>query len=171
MPGIINSSRGAQDQELITPEKVQEGINVPPQLQDAYQRVVLAGMKVLFSKDTNSMVQEELAKPGPMGQKLGQGIAGLMLLLFQQSNKTMPPQLLIPAGSYLLAQAADYAKKTGQPVTNMDVAQGMEVMVDTLFSKFGVDPEKVMNAAGGAQQQQPAAPAAAQPAAPEQQGA
>ena len=170
MPGLVNSSRGAQEQDLITPEKVQEGINVPPQLQEPYQRVVLAGMKVLFSKDTHSMVQEELAKPGPMGQKLGQGIAGLMLLLFQQSNKTMPPQLLIPAGSYLLAQAADYVKKTGQPVTNMDVAQGMEIMVDTLFSKFGVDPEKVMNAAGGAQQQ-PAAPAAAQPAAPEQQGA
>ena len=115
-------------------------------VQVPYQKVVLAGMKVMFSKETHEMVLEQMQASGPMGVKLGKSIAGLMLLLFQQSNKTLPPQLLVPAGAYLMAQAADYVKKSGQPVSSMDVAQGMEIMVDTLLHQFGVDPNKL---AGG----------------------
>ena len=145
MAGLVNDTLTPpqQEQDLISPEKVQASLALPPNLQEPYQRVVLAGMKVMFSKETHSTMIEELNKPGAMGKKLGEGIAGLMLLLFQQSRKTMPPQLLIPAGTYLLAQAADFAKKSGQPVTNADVAQGTTIMINTILPKFGVDPNKL----------------------------
>lgn len=135
-----------------SPASVRAGMHLPPGLQDAYERVVAAGMKVMFDPATHDQMTQLLQQPGSMGEKLGKGIAGLMLLLYQQSNKTLPPQVIIPAGIELASHAVDFLKQAGQEVQMQDVGEGVTIFLTTIMQKFGLDPSKVIAHVDGAQQ-------------------
>jgi hypothetical protein len=134
-------------------EAVDRSIKMPPQLQEAYERVLLAGLKVMFDKQTHELALRQLAGEGPVAERLGKAIAGLLVLLFKQSNETMPPQVIIPAGTSLLVRAADFLNQSGvEAVSQEDLGEAMAVMVEAVLTKFGVDPQQLLNS-----YQQPAA--------------
>lgn len=142
--GIIQDKMARPEGDDIDTETIKKNINMPPELQEAYERVVIAGMKIMFSKESHKLMLGELQKEGPIGQKLGTGIAGLMLLLFKESNQTMPPEVIIPAGINLLSRAADFIRKSQiEKITNADIGDAMEVMISTILQKFGVGPEQM----------------------------
>lgn len=85
---------------------------VPPPLRDAFERIVLAGMKMLYAKDMQDEVEAELGKSGPIEQRIAVGVMGLMGLILQQA-KNPPPEVIIPAGIELVYEAADYATEAG----------------------------------------------------------
>lgn len=139
MAGIVNQTM----QQGLTPDNIRSRFHIPPSMQDAYQRIVLAGMKVMFDPQTHKLMLDALDGPGDMPDKLGKGIASLMGLLWQQSNRTMPPQLMIPAGLELLAHAVDFLNKSGQQVSNQDFGDATQVFIQTMLEMFHLDPEKV----------------------------
>ena len=142
--GLIQDNMARPDGEDLDTEAIKENIKMPPELQEAYERVVIAGMKVMFSKESHKLMLDELQKEGPVGQKLGMGIAGLMLLLVKESNNTIPPEVIIPAGVNLLSRAADFIRKSEiEKITNADIGDAMEVMISTILQKFGVEPEQM----------------------------
>jgi hypothetical protein len=131
----------------------QTAADIPTNFQEAFSRVVAAGMRVMFSEQTHDMMIEQLQQEGDFAQNVGNAIAGLMLLLFEKSNKTMPGEVIIPAGIYLLAQGADFIEKvTGEQVTPDVLATATQVMIDTLMKKFGIDPGKALGVAQKAAQ-------------------
>ena len=141
---IIQDKMGRPEGEDLNTEAIKDNIKMPPELQEAYERVVIAGMKVMFSKESHKLMLDELQKEGPMGQKLGTGIAGLMLLLVKESNGTLPPEVIVPAGINLLTRAADFIRKSKiEKITNGDIGDAMEVFMSTILEKFGVDPAKM----------------------------
>jgi hypothetical protein len=141
-------------------------MHIPPELQRPYAKIILAGMKVMFSDTTHGMLIDRLLKgQGDIAQGLGQGAADLMFLLVHESNNGIPPQLIVPAGTELIAHAADFLAQAGHPVSTQDFAQAVATFTKTVLSKVGMDPNKVM--AGG----QPQQPQGAQPPAAPQQGA
>jgi hypothetical protein len=150
MQGILNQNMARPDaQDEITPEQVRKDMKLPPELQNAYERVVVAGMKMMFSKETSKYMLQQLEAPGPMAEKLGNGVAELMIALFMQSNKTMPPQVIIPAGTELVVQAADFIKKSGlAEVTNRDIGDGVQIMMSQVFRQFGIDPDQLFQKIG-----------------------
>lgn len=128
----------------LTPQKVRENLSLPDDLKEAYDRVVLAGMKVMFSDETHEAATAMLQGDGPVSQRLGEAITRLMGTLYEQSNGTMPPPVLIPAATELLVAAGDYLKKAGiEPVTDQDIGEAMNVMIETLLAKFGADPAEM----------------------------
>ena len=134
----------------ITPEAIKENTKMPPKLQNAYDRVVLAGMKIMFGEKTNKMVMQQIQGDGPISQRLGIGISGLMATLFKESNNTMPPAVVIPAGVYLLAQAADFLKKTQiENIDDKSIGDAMQVFVETTIKMFGGDSDKVYSILNG----------------------
>ena len=142
--GLIQDKMARPDGEDLDTEAIKENIKMPPELQEAYERVVIAGMKVMFSKESHKLMLDEIQKEGPVGQKLGMGIAGLMLLLVKESNNTIPPEVIIPAGVNLLSRAADFIRKSEiEKITNADIGDAMEVMISTILQKFGVEPEQM----------------------------
>lgn len=142
--GIIQEGMGRPDGDDLSTKDVSDNINMPPELQEAYDRVVVAGMKVMYSKESHRMMLKELQKEGPIDQRLGQGVAGLMLLLFKESNETMPPEVIIPAGVKLLMEAVDFMRNTklANP-TNGDIGNAMQIMIAIILEKFGVAPDKM----------------------------
>ncbi|HYN54416.1 MAG TPA: hypothetical protein VES38_06900 [Methylotenera sp.] len=129
-----------------TPQEIGEEISraIPPKLQEAFARVVKAGMKVMFSEQTHQMMMEQLSADGEMDQVLGEGIAGLMLLLFQKSNQTMPPEVIVPAGIYLLSEAADFTEKIMKEKVPAEImASSISVMTNIILEKMGVPKDKM----------------------------
>lgn len=142
--GLIQDKMARPEGDDIDTETIKKNIKMPPELQEAYERVVIAGMKLMFSKESHKLMLDELRKEGPLGQKLGMGIAGLMLLLIKESNGTIPPEVIIPAGINLITRAADFIRKSKlEKITNADIGDAMEVMITTILQKFGVEPEKL----------------------------
>ena len=145
--GLIQEKMARPEGDELTQESISSNIKMPPELQKAYDKVVIAGMKVMFSKETHRIMLKELQRGGPLADRLGKGIAGLMLLLFKESNETMPPAVIIPAGLELLMQAVDFLRKAGlEKVTNQDIGDGMEQMVTTIAQKFGASPDSLQKA-------------------------
>jgi hypothetical protein len=72
-----------------------------------------------------------------------------MLILFKESNQTMPPQVIVPAGLELMMQAVEFMQKTGMAkVTNKDIGDAMQIFLETVFEKFGGQPgqlEQMLN--------------------------
>lgn len=125
--------------------EVRAKIKVPSNLQSALQRIEMAGKKVMYSKETHQMVMESLQGEGSWEEKIGRGIADLMALLYQQSNKTMPPQLIVPAAILLMCDAIDFLQQSGQ-APNLDIGAAMEATVVMTLHKFGMTPDKIQEA-------------------------
>jgi hypothetical protein len=133
-----------------TPREIadQQAAEIPSNFQEAFSRVVKAGMRVMFSEQTHDLMIDQLSQEGDLADNVGKAIAGLMLMLYQKSNRTMPGEVIIPAGNYLLAEGADFIEKvTGEKITPDVMANAMQVMIDVLMDKFGVDPNRVKSVA------------------------
>lgn len=127
--------------------KAKNQIRVPPNLQDAFDRTVVAGMKVLFSKETNSFINEGLQQDKPLADKLSGGVIKLMQMLFEQSKGKMPGEIVIPAGIFLLLEMLDYVQQLGMEVTPEDVVDANKKTLFGLMQAFGgVSPDKVLGA-------------------------
>ena len=120
--------------------------NVPEDLRDAYDRIIGAGMKFMFSDQTHGEMVKMLKGQGTLDDKLSAGVAYLMMNMVQQSNGTMPPELIIPAGIDLILQAAEFAEKTGMDqVTTEIIANAMHKYVLLVAKKAGVSEDQLMN--------------------------
>lgn len=157
MQGLIQREQAPEGRDDLDPEKVKQGIQVPAEFQQAYQRVVAAGMQMMFSKESNKAAIDSMMRvEGDIAQKLGKGIAGLLGLIVKETNNTVPPQVLIPAGVELLIQAADFLRKTRMAdINNQVIGNAMEVMVTTVLQAAKLDVQKIAGfieqKAGGAQ--------------------
>jgi hypothetical protein len=164
MKGLIQAQQSPEGRDDITPETVKEGIQIPDEFKEAYERLVAAGMTIMFSEKTNkSAVQMMKSGEGTTAQRLGQAIAALLGMLVKESNGTFPPQVLIPAGVELLAQAADFLRKSGlEAINNQVIGDAMDVMITTVLQAGKLDVQKIAGfieqnqaGAGGAMLQQP----------------
>ncbi len=127
---------------MIDPAQIRSAMKVPPQLQEAYQRIVAAGMKVMFSPQTGGMMVQQLKSSPDMVKNLSTGIAGLMAILFKQS-KNMPQQLIVPAALELLTHAIDFVTKTKiANLTPQQVAQATTATVYAVLAKFGMPQQQ-----------------------------
>lgn len=122
--------------------------DMPKQFEQAFAQVVKAGMKVLFSDETHELMLDQMEQEGDLGENAGKAIAGLMALMFEKSNGTMPQEVIIPAGTYLLAQGADFIEQvTGEEFTPQIMATANQVMIDEIMKLAGIDTQKFHAAA------------------------
>ena len=157
--GLIQAQQPTDSRDDITPETISEGIQIPDEFKQAYEKVVAAGMQMMFSKESNKAAVDLLMKgQGPIAERLGRAIAGLMGTIVKASNNTVPPQVIIPAGVELLAQAADFLRKTKlAEINNQVIGDAMDVMITAVLGAAGLDAGKIAGfieqKAGGAQPQ------------------
>lgn len=144
-PGIVseNMARPHGRSEL-SPDSIRQNMNMPVHLQNAFDRVIAAGMKLMYDKKTNKLMMQGLDTK-PIAQLLGEGTVGLMGILSEQSNGTIPPEVIIPAGMYLIAEAADFYEKSGVlSVSNSDIAEAIQIYIYLIIQKSGGDPDQMV---------------------------
>lgn len=136
-----------------TPQSLEAKMHLNPSQQQQLQRIVTAGMKVMFSPQTRAMMQKIVQTPGNVAQKVATSVAGLLGILMKESGNAMPKQLLIPAGVLLIAHAAEFLDRAQMVMTDQDVGTAIQQMTTIVLAQFKMDINKV--AAMGASGQVP----------------
>jgi len=128
---------------------------IAPEDKESLRRIIIAGKKIMFSKQTHKYMIQMLEKQGDLSEKLGVGMVELMGLVFQHSQGNLKLQLLVPAGSILLVSAGEYVDKTQGGMTmdifseaNKIMSAGIKKQVEDGVARQGSQP-------GGAQPTQP----------------
>jgi len=143
------------DPDLIEKHMLEES----GEFKSAIQRVVVAGMKVLFSKQTHAEIFDSI-RPNdqvPLEDELGAGTTNLMLMLYRESKQTMPGQAIIPSGIILLAKASKFVHDTKlAPITDDVFAEAVHMFVasiqaqlDPNFRKQAQEPKPAQQAGTG----------------------
>lgn len=113
---------------------------------DAYDRVHEAGLKMLYSPDNSEMmisiIQDESI---PIANKLGEGMANLLVMMDNTGNGTIPKEVLVPVGVSLMFEAADYLYEIGVEVTEEDMGAALELLIKGIFVGYGIDPAQMDN--------------------------
>ena len=113
-------------------------------LGQAYDRVLTAGMKMLYSPQAAEMVTNlVMDEQVPIPNKLGEGIGNLLIMMDNQGNGTMPKEVIVPVGVALMFEAADYLFEVGIEVTEDDLGKGLELLLTTVMTGYGLDTAKM----------------------------
>lgn len=97
---------------------------------NAISRVVVAGMKILFSPGTHDQLFGSLNKNSPISEQIGAAAVHIMLIMYQDSKGTMPGQAMIPAGTILLAKVVEYLNRTKMfPVNDDTYIEAVKIFV------------------------------------------
>ena len=126
----------------ISPDSIKAQLmaKMPENLKNAFERMIIAGMKLFYSKE----VQQDINTPSDHGQPLevqiGMSAVGIMGMLMKKSNDTAPPQVLIPAGIYLIVEAADFMDKSGKfEINDKVIGDAIEIFIVGLLKQNGID--------------------------------
>lgn len=128
---------------MLNPAEIRSKMTVPPELKPAYDKIVAAGMRVMFSDKTNSLMMQQLKATPDIVKNIADGIAGLMGILFKNSNNKMPQQLIIPAALDLMMHAVDYIIKTKMAqLTPQQIGAATEATINAVLAKFNISPQQ-----------------------------
>lgn len=113
---------------------------VPEKMRDAYGRVMLAGQKIMYSKETNGAVEQRIKGAGSPAEAAGSGAVELIGILAQNSRGTMPREVAGPAMMGLMAETLDYLQQTGRIKGDAaDVDTATKALMDAMMKGAGVD--------------------------------
>jgi len=123
---------------MLDPANINKSMAIPPALRVQYNRIILAGMQVMFNNKTHGVMLQQLKSGPDIVQNIATGIAGLMAILFRQS-KNMPQQLIVPASLELMANAVDFVQRAKiANLTPQQLGQLTQATVSAVLQKFGV---------------------------------
>lgn len=133
---------------------------------DAFQRIVAAGMKMMYAPETRQQLMEGIRSKDPVPKKLAENITGLLLILFQKSQGVPPPSALFPAAIELMGEAAAILVKAGQTVTQENFHDASLLLFTMIGKKLGASDKQLMQGAeqaleksGGGEQETAPTPA------------
>lgn len=123
---------------------------VPPAMKDVVDRVVAAGVKVMYSPQMREQVRSAIESTQPTPQKLAENVTGLLLTIDQQTPNGIPAEALFPVGIELLGEGAEVLQAAGQKVTQEDFNEAARTLFVMVGQKLGGTPEQIMGAAAQA---------------------
>lgn len=122
--------------------KAREGI--PANMQDVFDKAVLSGMRVMFDASSHEMTLAELDGPEPLEVKLSNGTIKLVYMLWEQSNKTLPPQLLVPLTLVLTLRAFEFLQMSKDPEATKEVmGEAVALAVQGVMDRAGATADKI----------------------------
>ncbi len=132
--------------------------HIPPQFRAATERLVLAGMKVMFSPQTHELAMRQVQDAEDPAAGAAVGVAALMSQLTARVKGELPQPAIVPAALILLMEALAFLAEAGQvELTDQVVADATQDLAGYLMQKLGLTPDKVaaaqdvMRQGGGAQ--------------------
>ncbi len=146
MAGLMQqAAAGAPKGKPFTPPDA--GKIVQPQMKDAVDRIVAAGMRLMYSPAMKDERLQAVQSPDPIPKKLAENTTGLILTLDKQSRGGLPVEAIFPAAVMLLSEAAEVLKAAGQDVSEEDYLDAVRMLFVLLGKKMGGTDEQIMQAA------------------------
>lgn len=123
---------------------------IPPEQQDAVQRIVAAGMKMMYGPNMRDQLRKAINSPDPTPKVLAENVAGLMLMMDKASKGGLPAQAILPAAVELLGDAADAMVQAGRPVSQEDYKSAIQMLFVLISHKMGMNEAQIMDTANKA---------------------
>jgi len=122
-----------------------------PEDQEAYDSVIMAGMKILFeNEETRQAILERLtAGAENPADAMAELITLVMIQMDEQSDNSIPDTVILPAALELLNQTGDLANSLG--IFQVDEAMlddATKIMVSDLAEAYGTTAEQFEEAIG-----------------------
>lgn len=124
------------------------------------EKIVLAGMKLFYSKETANLRDALLSSKGDVIERIASNVTGLMQLLWDKSQGKLPPDAIVPATVMLEYEIASFMKEAGVQVSTDDMSQAVPLSLQMIKELF----TQILSKRGNAPTE-----AAAQPAKPQAQ--
>lgn len=119
----------------------------PPEILDEVERIVAAGMKLMYAPEMSDERMAAVQSKDPVDQTLADNVVGLLLTLDQQAQGGLPVATLFPAAMGLLGEAAQVLQAAGKAVTQDDFNDAAVRMFAVIGKKLGGSDEQIMQAA------------------------
>lgn len=147
---------------------------VPKELKDAYDRVIVAGLKLMYSDQTHRYLDEYLAQTKDSknpAQMIAHGLMKLLQILFKESQGKLSVEAAFPAITVLMCYALEDLEQRYQidvtPKLIADTTRAVTAGYLTLFDIPGKMKQGQPGRPGPAQPTPPGQPAQPQPMQPE----
>lgn len=128
-------------------QQVENGVKakLAPQFQNALQRIVLAGLTIMYSPQSHQVVVQQLSKPGNPLVNVAEGAAKLMAQLYKQSRGTIPMQVMIPASVILMCEGMDFLSKSSPQfmITPQTVARCAQDTTEFMLKVLGINQNQL----------------------------
>jgi hypothetical protein len=119
------------------------------QARAAYNKIVKAGTAAIYDKAMFQKLTADIQKSGDPVKTVSEGMIGILGLLYQKSNKTMPIPPMVLAGMALLLDALDFMEQSGLvKIDKAELNRATTMYVNSLLPKFGLTPDKLGAALG-----------------------
>ena len=143
-PAAPAPQAGAPAEPQPPAEGEEGGAAATPQEQDAYERVVLAGLQVLYAEQTHAQIMNML-KGGEAPEKdISDTVALIMSQLDKQSGGKIPQVVIIPAAVELVSATAELGEQAGIFQADQRVlARAVQMVIINLCNEYGVDPAEI----------------------------
>lgn len=149
MASLMKKAQQSRPQgEQFTPKDPREF--VPPEHHDAVDRVVAAGLKLMYSPEMAQERQQAIDSPEPPSKKMADNVTGLMLTLDKKSRGGLPQEAIFPAAVMLLNDAGEILVKAGQPVNQNDYNESIQIVYVQIGKKLGATDNDLMKGAENA---------------------
>jgi len=115
-----------------------------PEEQDFYERIVLAGDKIIFGneKARTAIVEKLKVDAKEPAKALADATALLMIQLDEQTGGTIPEAVVLPAATELLEHVAELADSLELfPIDDAVANHAGQLMVGNLAEAYGMSPE------------------------------
>ncbi len=126
--------------------QAEQGIQskVPAKLQDGLAKVIHAGLTIMYSPQLAQQRNAHMAASKDPAKDAGQGAARLVANLYQQSNKTMPIEIIVPAAMIFAFEYLDLVSKAGKAQITPDlIARATQEAADAALPLIGVTKDKL----------------------------
>ena len=115
-----------------------------PEEQDFYERIVLAGDKIIFGdeKARSAIVKKLKVDAKEPAKALADATSLLIIQLDEQTGSTIPEAVVLPAATELLEHMAELADSLGLfPIDDAVANHAGQIMVGNLSEAYGMTPE------------------------------
>lgn len=140
----------------------EQGMQQASSDQDAVEKIVLAGMKLMYDPATRQVFEQGVTAKLPISDVLAREAVGVLKMIDERAKGNLPRHLIAPVATMLLAEIAKFMKDAGiADPSEQDLLDGVKKMLGMVMKVFG----KELLAKRRGQAQQPAA-SQAQPTQP-----
>lgn len=142
-PSIEQQEGQAQASGMPEPD---EGDDATPEEQEAYEKGVVAIMRVLYDSNAADGIVEGVLSAGGSPESIAKATLTLMKSIDEATGGQIPETVLAPLATEALTQIVELVEAAGVEVGGRGIAQALQIMLLDFMTEYGADPAQIQQA-------------------------
>jgi hypothetical protein len=117
-----------------------------PEEQDAYEKGVVAIMRVLYDSNAADPIVESIVNAGGDPDSIAKATLSLMQSIDERTGGQIPETVLAPLATEALTQIVELVEAAGVEVGGRGIAQALQIMLLDFMTEYGADPAQIKEA-------------------------